>query len=152
MLEPGDEAPDLELPNQDGEQVALSEFRGQRVVVYFYPRADTPGCTTQACSFRDRWDDYEDRGVAVLGISDDPVGDLSDFAEKYDLPIQLLSDADGEVGRAYDSFGAREIQGETFEAAFRNTYVVDEEGRIAHVYQGVDPQGHADEVLAALDA
>jgi peroxiredoxin Q/BCP len=152
MLESGDEAPDFELPNQDGEPVSLSDYRGRPVVVYFYPRADTPGCTTEACSFRDNWSDYEERGVAVLGISDDPVEDLAAFAEKYDLPIELLSDEDGEVGGSYDSFGTREIQGQEFEAAFRNTYVVDADGQIAHVYEGVDPEGHAEEILADLDA
>ena len=151
MLEPGDEAPDFELPNQDGETVSLSEHRGHPVVVYFYPRADTSGCTTEACSFRDNWDAYEERGVAVLGISDDPVEDLAAFAEKYDLPVELLSDDGGEVGRAYDSFGTREVGGQTYTSAFRNTFVVDEEGRIAHVYEGVDPEGHAEEVLSDLD-
>lgn len=151
MLEPGDDAPDFELLNQDGEPVALSDFRGQPVVAYFYPRADTPGCTVEACSFRDNWDAYEERGVEVLGISDDPVEALADFAEKHDLPVELLSDEDGEVGRAYDSFGAREVGGRTVEAAFRNTYIVDADGRIAHVYEGVDPEGHAEELLADLD-
>jgi len=151
MLEPGDEAPDFELPNQDGEPVSLSDHRGHPVVVYFYPRADTPGCTTEACSFRDSWDAYEERDVAVLGISDDPVEDLAAFAEKYDLPVELLSDADGEVGRAYDSFGPVEVGGETHHVARRNTFVVDADGHVAHVYEGVDPEGHAEEILADLD-
>jgi len=151
MLDPGDEAPDFELPNQDGEPVSLSDYRGQPVVVYFYPRADTPGCTAEACSFRDNWDAYEERGVAVLGISDDPVGALADFAAKHDLPITLLSDEDGDVGRAYDSFGRREIRGQTFEAAFRNTYLVDADGRVARAYEGVDPEGHAEALLADLE-
>lgn len=150
MLEPGDAAPDFELRNHDGDPVALSEFRGDPVVVYFYPRADTPGCTAQACSFRDSWAEYERRGVTVLGISDDSVEDLAAFRKKHDLPIELLSDPDGEVGRAYDSFGEREVRGQTFEAAFRNTYVVDEEGRIAEAHEGVDPEGHAEELLADL--
>lgn len=152
MLEPGDDAPDFELPNQDGESVALSDYRGAAVVVYFYPRADTPGCTAEACSFRDNWDAYEERGVAVLGISDDPVEDLADFAAKYDLPVQLLSDEDGAVASAYDSYGEKNVFGNQVTGVFRNTYVVGPDGRIAHAYEGVDPEGHAEDLLADLDA
>jgi peroxiredoxin Q/BCP len=152
MLEPGEAAPDFELRNQDGEPVALSDYRGQPVVVYFYPRADTPGCTTQACSFRDNWDAYEERGVAVLGISDDSVEDLVDFAEKYDLPVELLSDEDGSVASAYDSYGEKNVFGNEVTGVFRNTYVVDADGRIAAAYAGVDPEGHAEKLLADLDA
>jgi len=151
MLDPGEEAPAFELPDQHGDPVSLSSYRGQAVVVYFYPRADTPGCTTQACSFRDNWGAYEERGVEVLGISDDPVEDLAAFADKYDLPVTLLSDEDGEVSRAYDSFGHREIEGRTVEAAFRNTYLIDGGGRIAHAHEGVDPEGHAGRILADVD-
>lgn len=150
MLEAGATAPDFELPNQDGDTVSLSDYRGDTVVVYFYPRADTSGCTTEARSFRDNWDDYEERGIAVLGISDDPVDDLAAFAEKYDLPIQLLSDEAGSVSSAYDSYGEKNVFGNQVTGIFRNTYVVDAEGRIAHVYEGVDPEGHAEELLADL--
>ncbi|MFB6271137.1 MAG: thioredoxin-dependent thiol peroxidase [Halobacterium sp.] len=151
MLAEGTQAPDFELPNQDGETVSLSEYDGQYVVVYFYPRADTPGCTKEACSFRDRWGDYEERDVPVFGISDDPVDDLKDFAEKYDLPFDLLSDADGEVASAYDSYGEREIMGDVQEVTLRNTYVVGPEGDIVAAFEGVDPEEHADEVLAVID-
>ena len=151
MLETGQQAPEFELPDQDGEPVALSEFSGQTVVVYFYPRADTPGCTTQACSFRDSREDYAERDVVVLGISDDPVEDLQKFAEKYDLPFRLLSDESGKVAEAYDSYGEKNVFGNTVEGVFRNTYVIDEEGTIAAVYEGVDPEGHAEEILANLD-
>lgn len=144
MLEPGDEAPDFELPNQDGETIRLSEFDG-RVVLYFYPRADTPGCTTEACGFRDDWDSFEERGVAVLGVSDDPVSDLAEFAAKYDLPVELLSDEDGGVASLYDSYGEKEA----FEGVFRNTYVLND-GVVEAVYEGVDPEGHAEEILADL--
>jgi peroxiredoxin Q/BCP len=149
MLSPGDEAPGFTLSDQDGEPVSLSDFEG-RVVLYFYPRADTPGCTTEACSFRDRWEEFEERDVAVLGVSDDPVPLLSTFAEKHSLPVTLLSDPDGSVSRAYDSYGEKQVFGNTVEGVFRNTYVVDA-GRIERVYEGVDPEGHATEVLADLD-
>lgn len=148
MLEPGEDAPDFTLADQDGEQVQLSEYRGSPVVVYFYPRADTPGCTTEACGFRDNWDDFAERDVAVLGISDDPVEDLAAFAEKYDLPFRLLSDEDGSVATAYDSYGEKKMFGNTFDGVFRNTYVVGPDGRIEATYEGVSPEGHAEEILA----
>ncbi|AHG03495.1 bacterioferritin comigratory protein [Halobacterium sp. DL1] len=151
MLAEGDTAPGFELPNQDGETVALSDSEGGYTVVYFYPRADTPGCTTQACSFRDRWDDYADRDVTVLGISDDPVDDLAAFKEKYDLPFDLLSDEDGEVATAYDSYGEKTIFGNEVVGTFRNTFVVGPNGDLAAVFEGVDPEEHADEVLAVVE-
>lgn len=149
MLEPGTDAPRFELRNQHGESVSLPEEG--TVVVYFYPRADTPGCTKEACSFRDSWGDYEARDVRVFGVSDDPVSDLTDFAEKFDLPIDLLSDEDGSVSAAYDSYGEKTVFGNVVEGVFRNTYVV-RDGEIVLAYEGVDPEGHADEILADLDA
>ncbi|GGL60806.1 thioredoxin-dependent thiol peroxidase [Halocalculus aciditolerans] len=151
MLDVGDDAPEFTLDNQDGDAVSLSDFDGRHVVVYFYPRADTPGCTTEACGFRDDWDEYEERDVAVLGISDDPVDDLADFAADYDLPFDLLSDEDGAVASQYDSYGEKQMFGNTFDGVFRNTYLVGPDGRIAAVFPDVDPEVHADEVLAALD-
>ncbi|WP_411963894.1 thioredoxin-dependent thiol peroxidase [Haloferax sp. YSMS24] len=152
MLAIGDDAPEFELTDQHGDTVSLSDFRGDYVVVYFYPRADTPGCTTEACSFRDAWDDFTDRDITVLGISDDPVSDLDSFAEKYDLPFSLLSDEDGTVSAKYDSYGEKNMFGNTFDGVFRNTYVVGPDGAIAHVYEGVSPEGHADEILSDIDA
>jgi peroxiredoxin Q/BCP len=150
MLNPGDQAPDFDLPNQDGERVSLADYRGQRVVVYFYPRADTPGCTTEACGFRDRWQDFETADVAILGISDDPVDDLLAFKEKFDLPFPLLSDETGEVATTYDSYGEKKMFGNTFDGVFRNTYVIGPDGEIEQVYKGVSPEGHADEILEVI--
>lgn len=152
MLEEGDEAPGFTLDNQDGEPVSLADFDGQPVVVYFYPRADTSGCTTEACGFRDAWADYERAGAAVLGISDDPVDDLAAFRDKYDLPFELLSDPDGAVASRYDSYGEKTSYGNTYDGVFRNTYLVGPDGRIAAVYPSVDPEGHADAVLSDLEA
>ena len=152
MLDAGEEAPGFTLRDQYDEPVSLDDFRGRPVVLYFYPRADTPGCTTEACGFRDAWADYEERDAAVLGISDDPVDDLADFAEKYDLPFRLLSDPDGEVATAYGSYGEKNMFGRTFDGVFRNTYVVGPDGRIAAVYESVDPEGHAGAILEAVDA
>jgi peroxiredoxin Q/BCP len=151
MLETGAEAPAFELQNQQGDSIALSDFRDQRVVVYFFPRANTEGCTTQACSFRDNWSAFEERDVAVLGISDDPVSDLVDFADDYDLPFHLLSDEDGSVSAAYDSYGEKNMFGNTFDGVFRNTYLIDPDGNIEAVYEGVDPADHAADILTDLD-
>jgi peroxiredoxin Q/BCP len=150
MLDVGTQAPPFELQNQHGERVALADFDGW-VVVYFYPRADTPGCTTEACGFRDAIDAFADRGISVVGISDDPVPDLAAFAEKHDLPFDLLSDESGDVARAYDSYGEKEVYGETVEGVFRNTYVVDPSGDVVRTYEGVSPENHAEGILLDLD-
>ena len=151
MLTVGDKAPAFELPNQDGDRVSLSELKGERVVVYFYPRANTEGCTKEACSFRDSWDAFTERDVRVLGVSDDPVEDLKSFKTEYDLPFDLLSDEDSTVSTQYDSYGEKNMFGNTFTGVFRNTYVIDENGVIVQTYEGVSPEGHADEILTDLD-
>ncbi|WP_226041836.1 thioredoxin-dependent thiol peroxidase [Natrinema sp. DC36] len=151
MLDVGDEAPEFELLNQHGETVRRSDFEGQRLVVYFYPRANTDGCTTEACGFNDALSQLADRDAAVVGISDDPVDDLTEFAADYDLEFDLLSDELGEVATLYDSYGEKRMFGNTFDGVFRNTYLVDSDGRIEAVYEGVSPDGHADEVLADLE-
>lgn len=143
MLSDGDSAPDFELLDQSGDPIRLSDYRGQRVVLYFYPKADTPGCTKEACSFRDVYDEFEDRGLAVLGVSTDSVEDLAAFAEKYDLPFRLLADPDGTVAEAYDSLGSVG----NGKIAARNTFIIDEDGRIAAVYEHVSPEAHAEEIL-----
>lgn len=152
MLNEGEDAPDFALPDQDGDTVELSDYRGETVVLYFYPKADTPGCTAQACSFRDAYDEFEERGVTVLGISTDTVADIAAFAEKHDLPFTLLADENGEVARDYDSFAVKEMRGEEWEIAQRNTYVIGPDGTIQAVYEGVSPEGYAEEILGELDA
>jgi len=151
MLTTGDQAPAFELQNQHDETVSLADVDREYAVVYFYPRADTPGCTTEAKSFRDQFAEFTDRGITVFGISDDPIEDLAAFAEKHDLPFDLLSDPDGEVGRAYDSYGEKNMFGRTFDGVFRNSYIVDLDGRIARAFEGVSPAEHAEEVIDALD-
>lgn len=152
MLDEGTEAPAFELPDQDGDPVSLSAYRGRRVVLYFYPRADTPGCTREATGFRDAADEFAARDVAVLGVSDDPVDDLADFAAKHDLQFRLLSDESGDVASAYESYGEKNVFGNVVDGVFRNTYVIDPDGRIEHTYEGVSPDGHAEAILADLDA
>ncbi|SEP96595.1 peroxiredoxin [Natrinema salaciae] len=150
MLDVGDEAPEFELLNQRGETVTRSDFEGQRLVVYFYPRANTDGCTTEACGFDEALAEFADLDVAVVGISDDPVDDIADFAADYGLEFDLLSDEFGEVATLYESYGEKRMFGNTFDGVFRNTYVVGPDGRIEAAYEDVSPDGHADEVFADL--
>lgn len=152
MLAEGTQAPDFTLPDQQGDPVTLSDYRGSWVVVYFYPRADTPGCTKEACSIRDNWEGFAERDIDVIGISDDHVEDLADFAEKYSLPFTLVSDESGEVSEAYNSYGEKEVFGDLVEGVYRNTYVIDPDGNIALAYEGVSPDNHADELLADIPA
>ncbi len=152
MLEPGDAAPPITLDDQRGERVTVDPSAARYTVVYFYPRADTPGCTAEACGFRDEWDAFETADVAVVGISDDPVADLEPFAEKYDLPFTLLSDPDGEVAGAYDSYGEKQMFGNTFDGVFRNTYVVDADGTVVLAYEGVSPEDHAAAIIEDIES
>ncbi|ADD03996.1 homolog to peroxiredoxin [Natrialba magadii ATCC 43099] len=151
MLDVGDDAPAFELSNQHGEAVRLADFDGQRLVIYFYPRANTEGCTTEACQFDDALAAFEDANTAVVGISDDPVSDLDSFADEYDLSFDLLSDEDGTVATQYDSYGEKQMFGNTFDGVFRNTYVVGPDGTIETVYENVSPDGHAERVLESLE-
>ncbi|AEH35401.1 thioredoxin-dependent thiol peroxidase [Halopiger xanaduensis] len=151
MLDVGEAAPEFELSNQHGETVRLSDFEGRRLVVYFYPRANTEGCTTEACGFDDVLEQFETLETAVVGISDDPVDDLETFADDYDLSFDLLSDELGEVATLYDSYGEKQMFGNTFDGVFRNTYVVGPDGRIEAVFEDVSPDGHAEAVLAELE-
>lgn len=152
MVAVGDIAPGFTLPNQDGENVSLADYRGDRVIVFFFPRADTPGCTTEACSFRDHWSAFQDQGIHVIGISDDPVDDLKDFQMKYELPMALLSDETGEVARQYDSYGEKQMFGNTFDGVFRNTFVIGPDGSVEAVFANVTPEDHAAEILEATES
>lgn len=150
MIEAGDAAPDFELPDQDGRAVRLKDFRGQRVVVYFYPKADTPGCTTQACGVRDRKADYAQAGAVVLGVSPDPVAKVQKFHEKYSLGFPLLADEDHSVAEAFGVWVEKSMYGRTYWGVQRTTFVVDSEGKVAEVLRNVKPAGHDEQVLAAL--
>ena len=150
MIAPGSEAPDFTLSDQDGEPVTLSALRGQTVVVYFYPKADTPGCTTQACSIRDRGDEYAAAGATVLGISPDPVKKVKKFHDKQSLNFTLLADADHAVCDAYGVWGEKSMYGRTYFGAQRSTFVVGPDGIVAHVIPKASPKTHDDEVLKVL--
>jgi thioredoxin-dependent peroxiredoxin len=148
--EPGDLAPDFELPDQDGRMVKLGNFRGERVVVYFYPKAATPGCTTQACGVRDRHDDYDAAGAVVLGISPDPVAKIKKFHDAQGLNFALLSDEDHKVAEAYGVWVQKSMYGRTYMGNERTTFVIDKAGRVAEVLHKVKPAEHDERALAAL--
>ena len=150
MLPEGAEAPDFTLPDQNGNPVTLSDLRGAPVVLYFYPRADTQGCTAQACGVRDHADAYEAARVTVMGVSPDPPGAVARFAEKYSLRFPLLADRDHAVAEAYGVWGEKRMYGKTYWGVSRSTFIIDSEGRIAKVMPQVSPETHDDEVLSAL--
>jgi peroxiredoxin Q/BCP len=150
MIQAGSPAPDFELPDQDGEPVRLSSLRGRTVVVYFYPKADTPGCTTQACSIRDRGEEYAAAGATVLGISPDPVTKVKKFHDKRDLNFTLLADADHAVCDAYGVWVQKSMYGKTYMGAQRATFIIDASGSVVHVIPKASPKTHDDEVLTAL--
>ncbi len=150
MLEPGQTAPDFTLPDQRGQKVSLSDFRGQPVVVYFYPKDDTPGCTTQACDIRDQWEEFREAGAAVIGISPDDVESHERFAAKHDLPHVLLADPDREVMQPWGAWGTKNMYGKETVGVIRSTVLVDAEGVVAKVWKRVQAKKHAEQVLKAL--
>jgi thioredoxin-dependent peroxiredoxin len=152
VVEEGQEAPDFELTSDAGERVRLSQFRGQPVVLYFYPRDDTPGCTKQACAIRDSYDDFTERGAVVLGVSPDEESSHVKFKRKHGLPFTLLADPDHQVAELFGVWGERKYMGRTYMGIERSTFLLDEEGRIAKVMRRVKPDTHVDQVLAALPA
>ena len=150
-LQVGDLAPDFNLNDQSGSSVSLIQFRGQRVVIYFYPKDDTPGCTKDACNFRDQWSAFEQHNIAVLGISKDGAASHSKFITKYDLPFTLLSDAEPcPVAEAYGSYGLKKFMGKEYMGMMRHTFVVDAEGRIEKAYTKVKAETMADDILRDL--
>jgi peroxiredoxin Q/BCP len=150
MIEEGAQAPDFTLPDQDGEPVALSDLRGRTVVLYFYPKADTPGCTTQACGIRDHQADYDAAGAVVLGVSPDPVADVKTFHGGQGLSFTLLADEDHAVCEAYGVWGEKSMYGRTYMGAQRATFIIDAAGTVARVFPKVSPETHDDVVLQAL--
>ena len=149
----GDPAPDFTLPDQQGQPVSLADLRGQRVVIYFYPKDDTPGCTKEACNFRDRWSDVEAMGIRVLGISKDGAASHAKFIAKYNLPFTLLSDAEPcPVAESYGSYGLKKFMGREYMGMMRHTFVIDPEGRIERIYLKVKAETMADQILADLAA
>jgi peroxiredoxin Q/BCP len=150
IIDTGAEAPDFELPNQDAETVKLADLRGKWVVLYFYPKADTPGCTTQACGIRDRNSEYEELGAVVLGVSPDDPKKLRKFADKHGLAFTLLGDEDHAVADSYGTWVEKSMYGKKYWGNQRATFLVDPDGVVRHVIPKVSPKTHDDEVLTAL--
>jgi peroxiredoxin Q/BCP len=150
VLEAGATPPDFTLPDQDGNELGLADLKGETVVLYFYPRADTPGCTTQACSVRDHSADYDATGARVIGVSPDPVEAVKKFADKFELGFTLLADADHAVAEAYGTWVEKSMYGKKYMAVQRATFVIGPDGKIAKVFPKVSPKTHDDVVLKAL--
>jgi peroxiredoxin Q/BCP len=150
MVEEGKAAPEFELVDDEGASVKLSDFRGRPVVLYFYPKDDTPGCTKQACGFRDAYAEYEQRGAVILGVSPDGEESHAAFKSKFSLPFPLLADPDRTAARAYDVWREKNMHGKKSMGIVRSTFVIDADGIVVKAMYGVKPNGHAEKVLAAL--
>ena len=152
MVEEGAEAPDFELTGDTGELVRLSRFRGRPVVLYFYPKDDTPGCTAQACGIRDSYDEFGERGAVVLGVSPDDESSHVKFKMKHGLPFTLLADPEHQVAELYDVWKEKTFGGKKYWGVERSTFLIDEDGRVSKVMRRVKPATHVEKVLAGLDA
>ncbi len=150
MLKEGDKAPDFNAKDQDGNDVKLADLKGQRVVLYFYPKDDTPGCTKEACSFRDADDVYKSKSIRVLGVSTDNEKSHQKFISKFQLPFDLLADTDKQIVEAYGVWGEKSMYGKKYMGTFRKTFLIDGDGKIVKIFDKVDVAAHADEVLTAF--
>ena len=149
-LEPGSEAPYFRRRDQDGEDVTLDDYAGHRLVIYFYPKAFTPGCTAESCDFRDRYETFYNAGYEIVGVSPDPVDRLADFRSEHDLPFSLLSDEDHTMAEAFGAWGTKKNYGKEYEGLIRTTIVVDESGTVEHAWYNVRAKGHAERVERSL--
>lgn len=150
MLQPGDTAPDFEVLTDEGTPLKLSDLRGKNVILYFYPRADTPGCTKEACSFRDSFPRFSTQDAVVLGVSTDNVKAQSKFKQKYQLPFTLLADTDKDIHAKYGAWVEKSMYGKRYYGTARSTYLIGPDGKIRKVFENVRPEGHADQVLRSL--
>ncbi len=150
LLLEGSVAPQFTAPSTSGENVSLADLKGKKVVLYFYPKDDTPGCTKEACAFRDKTKELTDKGAIVLGVSRDKITAHNKFKAKYHLSFDLLSDEDGHISDAYHAWGEKSMYGRKYMGMFRVTYVIDEQGKIMKVFPKVDPVKHADQILELL--
>ena len=150
MLKEGNAAPAFKTTDASGETVNLKDFRGKKVVLYFYPKDDTPGCTKEACSFRDAFSKFKKQGITILGVSPDSEKSHQKFVAKYKLPFTLLADTDHSIADAYGVYGEKKFMGRTYMGIHRTTFLIDEKGKIKKVFEKVKPEDHADEVLGAF--
>lgn len=146
-LQPGDKAPDFNAPDQDGNQVKLTDFKGKKLVLFFYPKASTPGCTAEACNLRDNWEYFQKKGYEILGVSADSQKRQQNFKNKYELPYPLLADEEKEVINAYGVWGPKKFMGKEYDGIHRTTFVIDEEGKIEDVIGKVKTKEHAAQIL-----
>ena len=149
-LKEGDKAPDFVVNDAEGKSVRLKDLRGKKVVLYFYPRDDTPGCTKEACSFRDSFAKFKKRGIEVLGVSLDSEKSHQKFVNKFDLPFRLLADTERAIADAYGTYGEKKFMGRTYMGILRMTFLIDEKGKIKKIFSKVKPEDHAEEVLEAF--
>ena len=147
-LEAGDKAPDFSVEDQDGNTVKLSDFKGKKLVLFFYPKASTPGCTAEACNLRDNWERFQEKGYAILGVSADTQKKQSNFKNKYEFPFPLLADEDKEVIQAYGVWGPKKFMGKEYDGIHRTTFIIDEEGKIEEVINKVKTKAHTDQILS----
>ena len=150
-LKEGDKAPDFTVLDGEGQTVRLKDLRGKKVVLYFYPKDDTPGCTKEACSFRDSFAKFKKRDIEVLGVSFDSEAKHKRFAQKFDLPFRLLADTDRSIAESFGTYGEKKFMGRTYMGIHRMTFLIDEKGKIKKIFNKVKPEEHAEEVLAAFD-
>jgi len=150
MVKEGSAAPAFKTTDANGETVNLKDFRGKKVVLYFYPKDDTPGCTKEACSFRDAFSKFKKQGITILGVSPDSEKSHQKFVAKYKLPFTLLADTDHSIADAYGVYGEKKFMGRTYMGIHRTTFLIDEKGKIKKVFEKVKPEDHADEVLGAF--
>lgn len=152
LAEVGKPAPDFEALDDAGDPIKLSDYQGKEVVLYFYPRADTPGCTKEACAFRDDYSAYEEAGVVILGVSPDTVKKQAKFKEKWDLPFPLIADPDHAIADAYGVWGPKKFMGREYEGVHRTTFIIDKKGNIKKVFENVKPAEHSQEILAVMQS
>jgi peroxiredoxin Q/BCP len=150
MLKTGDQAPDFSLQNQDGQTISRSVFQGQKLIIFFYPKADTPGCTAEACSLRDAHAALKEQGFAMVGVSPDKPAKLKKFQEKYSFPYDLLADPEQSMLRAYGVWGPKKFMGKEYEGVLRTTFLLDETGKITHIIEKVNTKEHASQILDLL--
>ncbi|MGI9167742.1 MAG: thioredoxin-dependent thiol peroxidase [Pyrinomonadaceae bacterium] len=150
MPKEGSVAPDFSTTDAEGRNVSLKDFRGEKVVLYFYPKDDTPGCTKEACSFRDAFSEFKKRGIKILGVSPDKEASHKKFADKYKLPFTLLADTDHSIANAYSTYSQKKFMGRTYMGIIRTTFLIDEQGKIKKVFEKVKPEEHARDVLDAF--
>ena len=149
-LKVGDTAPDFTAKNQDGKDIRLSDFRGEKVILYFYPKDDTPGCTAEACNLRDNYDTLMERGFHIIGVSPDPEVSHTKFRTKYNLQFDLIADTSKAILKAYGAWGMKNMYGKEYEGVLRTTYVIDEKGKIEKVFTKVDTKNHTEQILSAF--